>query len=154
MYGIMDGQGVAGNRQQIPWGVDKGFTFLEVILAMTILSFGLLAITGMFGVSTQALHSSGNRTKAILLAQEKLEELKSLPYDQMISAPMEEDTEEPVYTFQEERGPILLVWAVQEDHPQMGLSLLAVKAVWKSSGGQTQSVSFITLRTDLQNTGG
>jgi prepilin-type N-terminal cleavage/methylation domain-containing protein len=131
------------------WLEMKGFTFIEVILSLTILSFGLLAITGMFGVSTQALHSSGNRTKAILLAQEKLEELKNLPYHQLISTPMEEDTEEPAHTFQEERGSILLVWSVQKDRPRMGLSVLTVKAAWRSSGGQTQTVSFVTLRTDL-----
>jgi len=123
----------------------KGFTFLEVILSLAIFSFGLLAITGMFGVSNQALQSGGNRTKAILLAQEKLEELKNLPYPQLISTPMEED---------EERGSIQLVWSVQKDSPRVGLSVVAVKAVWRASGGQTQSVSFVTLGSDLEDTGG
>ena len=132
----------------------KGFTFLEVILALTLFSFGVLAITEMFGVSTQALQSSGNRTKAILLAQEKLEELKNLTDHQLRSIPVEENTEEQIHTFQEERGPIQLVWFVQKDSPRVGLSVLTVKAIWRVSGGQIKSVSFVTLRSDLGDTGG
>jgi hypothetical protein len=122
----------------------KGFALLEVILALTIFTFGLLAISGMFGVSSQALQSSGNRTKAILLAQEKLEELKNFPYPQLIFTPVEEG---------EERGSIQLVWSIQKDSPMVGLSLLTVTATWRDVGGEMKRVNLATLRADLAHGG-
>jgi prepilin-type N-terminal cleavage/methylation domain-containing protein len=127
----------------------RGFTFIEVILALTLFSFGLLAVTGMFGVSTQALQSGGHRTKAVLLAQEKLEQLKSLPYHRMMSVPVGEDSDDPLHVVREDDGPIRLTWSVQKDRPVAGLSVLTVEAVWKVSGGRTKSVKFVTLRADM-----
>jgi prepilin-type N-terminal cleavage/methylation domain-containing protein len=127
----------------------KGFTFIEVIIALTLFSFGLLAITGMFGVSTQALQSGGSRTKAVLLAQEKLEQLKSLPYHHIMFTPSDEDPNDLLHTVREDHGPIQLSWSVQKDRPMAGLSVLTVEAVWRVSGGRIKSVKFVTLRTEL-----
>jgi len=131
------------------WLEMRGFTFIEVILALTLFSFGLLAVTGMFGVSTQALQSGGDRTKAVLLAQEKLEQLKSLPYHHIMFTPSGEDSDDPLGTVREDHGPIQLIWSVQKDRPMAGLSVLTVEAVWRVSGGQMKSVKFVTLRADL-----
>ncbi|MCI0526826.1 MAG: prepilin-type N-terminal cleavage/methylation domain-containing protein [Nitrospira sp.] len=127
----------------------KGFTFIEVILALTLFSFGLLAITGMFGVSTQALQSGGDRTKAVLLAQEKLEELKDLPYHHIMFTPNDQGPADRLHTAREDHGPIQLSWSVEKDRPMAGLSVLTVQAIWRASGGQVKSVKFVTLRTDL-----
>jgi prepilin-type N-terminal cleavage/methylation domain-containing protein len=132
----------------------KGFTFLEVILALTLFSFGLLAVTGMFGISTQALQSGGDRTKAVLLAQEKLELLKILPYHSLIFPPIGEYPADPLHTVRENHGPIHLTWSVQKDQPWVGLSVLTVEATWRISGGQTKSVRLVTLRADLSEEGG
>ncbi|GEM_PF-378253 len=127
----------------------KGFTFIEVILALTLFSFGLLAITGMFGVSTQALQSGSDRTKAVLLAQEKLEQLKDLPYHHIIFTPNDQDPADLLHTDRENHGPIQLSWSVEKDRPMAGLSVLTVQAIWRASGGQIKSVKFVTLRTDF-----
>ena len=53
----------------------KGFTLLEVIVAMAILSIGLLAI-GYMQITAIDSNSTGNRiTEGTSLAQDKLEEL-------------------------------------------------------------------------------
>jgi prepilin-type N-terminal cleavage/methylation domain-containing protein len=53
----------------------KGFTLLEVIIAMAILSIGLLAI-GYMQITAIDSNSTGNRiTEGTSLAQDKLEEL-------------------------------------------------------------------------------
>jgi len=53
----------------------KGFTLLEVIIAMAILSVGLLAI-GYMQITAIDSNSTGNRiTEGTTLAQDKLEEL-------------------------------------------------------------------------------
>jgi hypothetical protein len=131
------------------WLEMRGFTFIEVVLALMLLSFGLLAITGMFGVSSQALLSGGNRTKAVLLAQEKLEQLKDLPYPHDDLTPEGRDPNDLLQTVREDHGPIQLVWYVQKDRPVAGLSILVVEAIWRGSGGQGKSVKFVTLRADF-----
>ncbi len=125
---------------------DQGFTFLEVILALTLFSFGLMAIVRMFGVSAQTLQSGGHRTKAVLLAQEKLEELKNLSYNGLRDIDTDHDG---IHTSEEARGPIRLIWTVHINQPGMGLSMLKVSGVWRDPGGQVRSVDLATLRTDL-----
>ena len=55
----------------------KGFTLIEVLMAMTILSVGILAIASL---QISAVHNNGLGnliTQATMLAQEKMESLKS-----------------------------------------------------------------------------
>ena len=58
----------------------KGFTLLEILIAITILSVGLLALAEMT-VYVIRSNAVGNKiTKATVLAQDKLEQLRKLGY--------------------------------------------------------------------------
>ncbi|MEW6615754.1 MAG: type II secretion system protein [Thermodesulfobacteriota bacterium] len=58
----------------------KGFTLLEILIAITILSIGLLALAEMT-VYVIKSNTFGNKvTDATVLAQDKLEELRNLSY--------------------------------------------------------------------------
>ena len=58
---------------------NKGFSLIEVLLALVFLSVGLLGIAGL-QITTMRGNASARRiTEAITLAQEKLEDLSSLP---------------------------------------------------------------------------
>jgi prepilin-type N-terminal cleavage/methylation domain-containing protein len=59
---------------------EVGFSLIEVLISLTILSVGLLAVAGMQITSIKGNFSSGNVTNATVLAQSKLEDLKSLSY--------------------------------------------------------------------------
>ena len=59
---------------------EGGFSLIEVLISLTILSVGLLAVAGMQMTSIKGNFSSGNVTNATVLAQSKLEDLKSLSY--------------------------------------------------------------------------
>lgn len=59
---------------------ESGFSLIEVLIAMVILAFGLLAIGGMQIISIRGGYSSNNVTKATVLAQSKMEDLKRLSY--------------------------------------------------------------------------
>ena len=59
---------------------EVGFSLIEVLISLTILSVGLLAVAGMQITSIKGNFSSGNVTNATVLAQSKLEELKRLSY--------------------------------------------------------------------------
>ena len=62
----------------------KGFTLLEVLVALIILSFALLALAGLM-VTTTKNNASGNHvTEAATFAQDKLEELRAVKWENLI----------------------------------------------------------------------
>jgi prepilin-type N-terminal cleavage/methylation domain-containing protein len=59
----------------------KGFTLIEVVAGLIILAIGLLGIATMQITSTRGSYFSRNVTQATIFAQDKLEVLKNLPYN-------------------------------------------------------------------------
>jgi prepilin-type N-terminal cleavage/methylation domain-containing protein len=57
----------------------KGFTLIEVLISLIILSIGILAVAGMQITSIRGTAFSNNLMQASVIAQERLEFLKSLP---------------------------------------------------------------------------
>lgn len=58
----------------------KGFSLLEILIAITILAIGLLALAQMQITSIQGNAFSGRTTDATTLAQDALEQLMALDY--------------------------------------------------------------------------
>ena len=58
----------------------KGFSLIEVLVGLVLLAIGLLAIAGMQITSVRGNFFSSNMTQASILAQDRLEGLKNLPY--------------------------------------------------------------------------
>ena len=65
---------------------NEGLTLLEVLAAIAILSFGLLAVATMQGSSIKGNSQAIGTTEAITLAQDKLEQLMRLPYNDPANA--------------------------------------------------------------------
>ena len=82
---------------------EKGFTLLEVIIAMAILSVGLLAV-GYMQITAIDSNSTGNRiTEGTTLAQDKLEELIThrMTHDDLkVSGNPHTDLTHPGYTIE------------------------------------------------------
>jgi len=61
----------------------KGFTLLEALVALIILSFALLALAGLM-ITTTKNNASGNYvTEAATFAQDKLEELRAIKWENL-----------------------------------------------------------------------
>jgi len=58
----------------------KGFTLLEVLVSLVILSLSLLALAGLMSITTKNNAFGSNMTEAATLAQDKLEELRVLSW--------------------------------------------------------------------------
>ncbi|MBI4537843.1 MAG: prepilin-type N-terminal cleavage/methylation domain-containing protein [candidate division NC10 bacterium] len=58
----------------------KGFTLVEVLVAMTVLAVGLLAISGMVPTAYTNISMSGVDTRGIGFAQERLDQLRLEPW--------------------------------------------------------------------------
>ncbi|MDW7643699.1 MAG: prepilin-type N-terminal cleavage/methylation domain-containing protein [Desulfuromonadales bacterium] len=60
---------------------EKGFSLIEVLIALTIFAVGMLALAQMQIVSMEGNTTARDVTEATTLAQSKIEELMILPYD-------------------------------------------------------------------------
>jgi prepilin-type N-terminal cleavage/methylation domain-containing protein len=75
--------------QPLTWPVTKkhgGFTLTEVLIAVVILSVGLLGLSAMTVAMTKSLAFGNRLTTATALAQKKLEEIKNTSYTNVTSA--------------------------------------------------------------------
>lgn len=59
---------------------ERGFSLLEVLIASTILTVGVLSLGQMFALSTQTNMASKNTSYAAILAEQKMEELRALTW--------------------------------------------------------------------------
>ena len=83
---------------------ERGLTLIEVLFALLLLSFGLLAIAPLFAGSVKTGASSNQLASANTLAREKLEELIGYPTtDPRLSVPVGKNAAHAVH----EHGPFL-----------------------------------------------
>ncbi len=54
-------------------GAECGFTLVELMIALVILTIGLLALSGVQTRSSHDVHTTGRHTRALALAEEHLE---------------------------------------------------------------------------------
>jgi prepilin-type N-terminal cleavage/methylation domain-containing protein len=60
---------------------DKGMTLVEILVAITILCVGLLAVAILFPTSSTNIDYGGKMSKGMALGQEKIEEFRNTPFD-------------------------------------------------------------------------
>jgi Tfp pilus assembly protein PilV len=63
-------------------GSESGYSLVEVMAAIMILTLAILPMVGMFDAALHAAVLGGNYDRARALANEKLEEVRALPYSQ------------------------------------------------------------------------
>ena len=61
-------------------GSESGYSLVEVMAAIMILALAILPMVGMFDAALRAAVLGGKYDKAWTLADEKLEEIRALPY--------------------------------------------------------------------------
>lgn len=118
----------------------NGFTFIEVIMALTIFAVGLCGVTGMWAWSQHLLIQSGLRTQALLLVRQKIEELREVPCDHDLGDPASPDA---VGGGEQRFGPIHLVWSVQGARPGSSLCIIRVRASWAGIRGAENQVRLV-----------
>ncbi|MFI5175642.1 MAG: hypothetical protein ACHQKY_12335 [Terriglobia bacterium] len=65
------------DRQSVRFSVERGFSILELMIALYVLLFGFIAIANLIATSIVVNRSSNRLTSLTQLASEKLEELRS-----------------------------------------------------------------------------
>lgn len=99
----------------------KGFTLLEVLIAIVVLSVALLGMASLTGSIIGYNQFADQVTKATTLAQDKLEELKNTSYSNITDG---SDTES-IYT---------RTCTVASDSPAANMKTITVTVTWNWKG--------------------
>jgi type IV pilus assembly protein PilV len=118
---------------------EKGLTLLEVLVAMVVLSLGLLALTKMQITAIQVNAASGRLTQATAIAQDKLEQLMALPYDD----PQLDDDDLTPHTETRPAQGYTITWRVDQDALAVGVKTINLTVTWSNRGQpKTFSLAF------------
>jgi len=111
---------------------DDGFTLMELLIAITILAVGLLGIATMQIRSMQVSSYAGDMTAGTTLAQDKLEDLLTRPYDD----PLLDDVTAvgTNTTVTETSGPFTITTNVDTDNPIVNTKTIEVIVTWNDRG--------------------
>jgi len=106
--------------------VKRGFTLLEILIALVLFAAGVVAIVGLFSTGIIGSVDAENTTVAMNLAQARMEEIRNLDFDTGIINEAKADvTDFP--GFQRE---------VTVTEPETELKLVTVTVYWTLKGGE------------------
>lgn len=63
----------------------NGFTLIEILISLAILSFSLLALAGLMVITTKNNSFGNHLTEAVTFAQDKLEEIRATNWGNIVS---------------------------------------------------------------------
>src|SRR5262252_118284 len=110
---------------------EKGFTLSEVLVAVIVLSLGLLGLERMHIAAIQVNTIASRLTQGTTLAQDRAERLMALPYND----PLLTDTTDPgLFTSYTDANPpqgYTIRWEVDTNVPSTGIKTINIFVTWK-----------------------
>ena len=146
-----------------------GFTLVESMVALVVLSIGVIGTIGMFEWAEYGLQRGSLTTTALALAESRLEAKRSLPWEQMLAddldqdgtleSPMRDDglqedvtNSDGIFTGSLVRSNIRLVWTVELNRGSLpasaSLATIEARAIFQTKGGQEKEVRIRTIRAN------
>jgi len=116
----------------------EGFTLIETIIALVILSVGILAVATLSSTSIWQVRRGQDLTNATLAAQQVMEAIEGTPYDSVFVGSYGD-------TITMGGIPYTVAWKIIDSTDSLGARGAEVKQVFVISGGgltQTTSESF------------
>jgi len=119
-----------------------GFTLLEVMIALVILSVGLLGLAALQLVAIKGNSFSSEMTTATMIAQERAEMLKNRPYTDL---DLVQGTHNAVGSSKGVQYAI--TWEVTDNTPATDMKLIELSVSWQSARqGQASAATAVTAR--------
>jgi Tfp pilus assembly protein PilV len=117
---------------RVPTTSEAGFTLLEALAAIAILCFGLLAVASMQSAAIQGNYTGRLQTEATTWAQDRMEKLLALPYD-------DATLNDTVGAYQSDPFPpspdgYTIEYRVDADTPMIDTKLIQVRIQWPDKG--------------------
>lgn len=108
---------------------EQGFTMIEILVAISLLLVGLLAV-GQMQVMTMVTNSTSNqRTTAITLAQDQMEILRTRPYANIETPPLSNTS-----------GMYTRSWTVETNTPATNMKRVTMNVSWQGKQVQMQTI--------------
>jgi prepilin-type N-terminal cleavage/methylation domain-containing protein len=129
---------------------DQGFTLLEVMMAICILTFGILAIASMQYAAMRGNHFAGGVTEGVTWGGDQLEKLVDLAWDDNLLQDADgdgtgglgdmgfdnDDSTAGDADFQAVEGQYTIFWNVADDALTAGTKTISVIVTWSDHGDQ------------------
>jgi len=118
---------MCGNKKE------SGFSLLEVMIALVVLSVGLLALVGLFGAGFTSLETGNKNTLASRLAQRKMDALRVM-------------TPFPILNEEDSPGGMTRRWSIQKSEGDPNIWVISVEVLWKSSQDRDRHILIKSLK--------
>jgi Tfp pilus assembly protein PilV len=120
------------------WRNEKGASVVEIMVALVIFAIGLVAAVRVLPESSVKTTRSRNKTIAVNIAQEKIEELMAAGYqDADLTAGAHDDPGNPI------RNHYNRAWTITDNTPVDGMKMISVTVVFPTASADSAA----TLRT-------
>ncbi len=147
----------------------RGFSLIEVMVAMVILAFGLMGIMGTFHWADLGLRQGIHGTRALAMAESRLEAKRAVPWELLLTDDIDADgipemtmrddgthgdtqAGDGMYTGRQDHEGIHLVWTVQPDRfgplQTVGSAVIQARASYSVGRGQRREIRIGTIRAN------
>jgi len=103
--------------------VDRGFTLIEVLVAIVIVGLGASATATGMRATTNLLGSNTLHIRAITLTQQAIEDLRTVDYDSMVDG-----------TSASADGKFTTAWTIAAGNPGPGMKFITAETTWDWRG--------------------
>lgn len=108
---------------------EKGFTMIEVIIAISVLTIGILAVSSMQVSAIRGNSFAGRQSEGTTIALDRLEKLMSLSYG-------DADLAAGSHTAPSPSSRYTVAWNVSDDSPMDNAKRVIVTVRWTAHGAQ------------------
>ena len=114
----------------------RGFSLLEVLLAMCLLSVAMMALASLQSRGIRANDLANRTTQALNLAQIKMEEYIHRSRTETFAGGTTNDPENPINSTETGAGNFYRSWRFQDDTPVPNAQTITVTVTWNDIMGQ------------------
>ena len=136
----------------------KGFSLIEILIAITVFAIGILAVGKMQIAAIKGNSFANDLTKATTLAQDRMEELIGFPYDDTDLDDTDTDDKaglddtNATADHNDSNNPVdgryNIFWNIATDHPINNTKEIRVIVRWTDRGTQKR-VSITSMKADI-----
>lgn len=121
---------------------NAGFSFIDLMLAMVVLTIGVLAMADLQVIASRSNNSSRSTSAALNVATDKMEEFKDKAFTSIVA-----EAPTTVTVLDPPRAPLTFTRQVTVaiDTPIAGSKTVTVIVTWSDSAGKTHTIPMATV---------